>query len=81
MRALTTIQVYYWMPDYRHILQEFMWQTMDVSPEFPRMNKFLHYWEHNIEGPIHDVIIAQADEGPNQGAINSWYMNYEMRYN
>jgi len=54
---------------------------MDVSPEFPRMNKFLHYWEHNIEGPIHDVIIAQANEGPNQGAINSWYMNYEMRYN
>jgi len=69
------------MPDYRHILQQFIWQTMDVSPEFPRMNKFLHYWEHNIEGPIHDVIIAQANEGPNQGAINSWYMNYEMRYN
>jgi len=81
LRALTTIQVYYWMPDYRHILQQFIWQTMDVSPEFPRMNKFLHYWEHNIEGPIHDVIIAQANEGPNQGAINSWYMNYEMRYN
>ena len=81
MRALTTIQVYYWMPDYRHILQQFIWQTMDVSPEFPRMNKFLHYWEHNIEGPIHDVVIAQANEGPNQGAINSWYMNYEMRYN
>lgn len=72
--------MFYWMPDYRHILQEFMWQTMDVSPEFPRMNKFLHYWEHNIEGPIHDVIIAQQSEDEIQSAIQ-YYMNYEMRYN
>ena len=79
MRALTTIQVYYWIPDYRHILQEFMWQTMDVSPEFPRMNKFLRYWEHNIEGPIHDVVIAQKSEDDFEGVIR--YMNYAMRYN
>ena len=72
--------MFYWMPDYRHILQEFMWQTMDVSPEFPRMNKFLHYWEHNIAGPIHDVIIAQQSEDEIQSAIQ-YYMNYEMRYN
>ena len=57
-----------------------MWQTMDVSPEFPRMNKFLNYWEHNIEGPIHDVIIAQQSEDEIQSAIQ-YYMNYEMRYN
>jgi uncharacterized protein Usg len=56
-----------------------MWQAMDVSPEFPRMNKFLHYWEHNIEGPIHDVVIAQKSEDDFEGVIR--YMNYAMRYN
>ena len=53
-----TVNVLYWMPDYTHILQEFIWQTADVRPEYPRVHKFLNYWNDNIEAVISEVIIA-----------------------
>lgn len=57
---LTTIQVIYKMPDYHSILQEFVWQTLDHPPEYPRMKKFLNYWIENIEAPIHSVRIENV---------------------
>ena len=53
-----TVKVLYWMPDYTHILQEFIWQTVDVRPEYPRVHKFLNYWHDNIEAVISEVNIA-----------------------
>lgn len=55
---LTTVEVIYRMPDYHSILQEFIWQTLDRSPEYPRIQQFLEYWEENIEAPIYSVRIA-----------------------
>jgi len=55
---LTTVEVIYRMPDYQSILQEFVWQTLDRPPEYPRIYKFLEYWEINIEAPIYSVKIA-----------------------
>ena len=46
------------MPDYTHILQEFIWQTSDFRPEYPRVHKFLNYWHDNIEAVISEVNIA-----------------------
>lgn len=46
------------MPDYTHILQEFIWQTADISPEYPRVHRFLNYWHDNIEAVISEVNIA-----------------------
>ena len=46
------------MPDYTHILQEFIWQTADVRPEYPRVHRFLNYWYDNIEPVISEVNIA-----------------------
>ena len=46
------------MPDYNHILQEFIWQTADVRPEYPRAHRFLNYWHDNIEAVIAEVNIA-----------------------
>ena len=37
---ITTMKVYYFMPDYTNILQLFMWQFDDVPPEFPKAHKF-----------------------------------------
>ena len=38
------IRIYYYMPDYTSLLQEFNWVTEDVVPEYPRIKKFLTYW-------------------------------------
>ena len=62
--TIVTLNVLYWMPDYTHILQEFIWQTADVSPEYPRVHKFLNYWHDNIEAVISEVNIADNYEIP-----------------
>ena len=56
--TIVTINVLYWMPDYTHILQEFIWQTSDMRPEYPRVHRFLNYWHDNIEAVISEVKIA-----------------------
>ena len=60
--TIVTINVLYWMPDYTHILQEFIWQTADISPEYPRVHRFLNYWHNNIEAVISEVNIADNYE-------------------
>ena len=57
---LTTVEVIYRMPDYLSLLQEFVWQTLDKPPQYPRIQKFLHYWSVNIEAPIYSVKIANT---------------------
>ena len=39
-----------------------MWQTEDQLPEFPRIAKFLDYWDKNIDGPIKEVFIYDQGE-------------------
>ena len=60
--TIVTINVLYWMPDYTHILQEFIWQTADIRPEYPRVHRFLNYWYDNIEAIISEVNIADNYE-------------------
>jgi len=60
--TIVTLNVLYWMPDYTHILQEFTWQTADISPEYPRVHRFLNYWHDNIEAVISEVNIADSYE-------------------
>ncbi len=55
--TVATVQVVYYIPDYVHIVNEFMWQTEDTLPEYPRITKFLDYWDKNIECPIKEVYI------------------------
>ena len=55
--TIVTLNVYYWMPDYSHILQQFIWQTDDMRPDYPRIHKFLNYWHDNIEAVIEEVNI------------------------
>ena len=60
--TIVTLNVLYWMPDYTHILQEFIWQTADVRPEYPRVHRFLNYWHDNIDAVISEVNIADNYE-------------------
>jgi uncharacterized protein Usg len=57
---LTTAQVIYYMPDSPSLLQEFVWQTLDLAPEFPRVHRFLDFWRREIEAVIHSVTVASA---------------------
>jgi uncharacterized protein Usg len=57
---LTTAEIVYHMPDHPRILQSYIWQELDIAPEFPELIKFLDFWETKIEGQIHSVTIASA---------------------
>jgi uncharacterized protein Usg len=50
------------MPDYHNILQEFIWQTEDIEPEYPKVNNFLNYWRANIDAVIAEVQIASNSD-------------------
>jgi uncharacterized protein Usg len=40
------------------LLQSFVWQTLDLAPEFPRMHRFLDFWRREIDAVIHSVSIS-----------------------
>ena len=52
---LTTAEILYHMPDHPEILQTYIWQELDLAPNFPTLRKFLEFWEKNLDGKIHSV--------------------------
>lgn len=59
---LVTIDVFYYRPDYKSLIQEFIWQTEDVVPELYRVHKFLNHWHKNIDAIIQEVQISINDK-------------------
>ncbi|MDP4796068.1 MAG: usg protein [Rhodospirillales bacterium] len=57
---LTTAQIFYHLPDYPQLLQEFIWQHLDLAPNFPQLKQFLDFWENRIDGKLHSVNITSA---------------------
>jgi len=57
---LTTAKILYHMPDHPGLLQTFVWQQLDLAPRFPELNRFLAFWEREIEGRLHSVSVATA---------------------
>jgi uncharacterized protein Usg len=55
---LTTAEIVYRMPDHPEILQSYVWQSMDIAPEFPELRKFLSFWDRELEGKVHSVRVA-----------------------
>lgn len=58
---LTTAEILYHMPDHPGLLQTFIWQTLDLAPDYPRLKKFLKFWEEKIDGPLHSVRVAGGE--------------------
>lgn len=58
---LATADILYRMPDHPTLLQSFIWQTYDLTPEYPEIHKFLEFWEKNIDGPLHSVKIDSCE--------------------
>ncbi len=57
---LTTAEILYRLPDHPVVLQSFIWQNLDLAPRFPVLNRFLEFWEKNIEGRLHSVVVANT---------------------
>ena len=58
---LTTAEILYRMPDHLDLLQTYLWQALDLAPEFPELKKFLKFWETEIDGPLHSVKVANVE--------------------
>lgn len=57
---MTTAELLYHLPDHPHVLQTYVWQKIDLAPDFPELNRFLEFWQREIEGPLHSVRVATA---------------------
>jgi len=60
---LTTAEIIYHLPDHPDLLQSFIWQKLDLAPDFPELRRFLEFWSRNLEGKLHSVTIGQARFG------------------
>lgn len=58
---LATAEVLYYMPDHPSLLQSFVWQTLDLAPEYPRIHRFLNFWRREIDAVIHSVQLASGE--------------------
>jgi uncharacterized protein Usg len=57
---LTTAEILYRLPDHPAMLQSFIWQDLDLAPRFPRLSKFLHFWETSLDGKLFSVRVASC---------------------
>ena len=57
---LTTAKILYHLPDHPSLLQEFLWQHLDMAPKFPVLTKFLDSWTTNLDGELHSVTVGQT---------------------
>ena len=58
---LTTAEILYRLPDYPRLLQSFVWQKLDIAPEFPVLHEFLDFWDRNLDGAIYSVRVADRE--------------------
>ena len=58
---LTTAQIFYHLPDYPSLIQEYIWQDYDLDPQYPILRRFLGFWRKKIEGRIQSVRIASTE--------------------
>lgn len=71
---LTTAEILYFIPDYQHILQLFVWQEFDLYPDFPNLTKFVTFWHKELDGKIHSIRVSASDEI----IVKSFQNKYEL---
>ena len=57
---LTTAEILYHFPDHPALLQSYVWQELDIAPRFPVLQRFLHFWETQLDGKLHSVRVAST---------------------
>lgn len=76
--GLTTAEFTYHMPDFAHVLNTFVWQDYDVLPDYPRLFKFIEFWQREIDGPLHSVRFThrrQLSPGEWRNVVGEFYLN------
>ncbi len=58
---LTTAEILYHLPDHPSLLQSYVWQELDQTPDFPILRRFLDFWERQLEGKLFSVTVCQAE--------------------
>jgi uncharacterized protein Usg len=58
---LTTAEIIYHLPDHPRLLQSYIWQELDIAPDFPVLKKFLDFWEKSLDGKLHSVKVASSE--------------------
>ena len=56
--SLTTAEILYHLPDHPALLQSYVWQDYDLHPRFPKLESFLDFWTHNLDGAVNRVRVA-----------------------
>jgi uncharacterized protein Usg len=56
--SLVTAEITYRFPDHLLLLQTYLWQEYDLHPDYPKLHKFLTFWQNNLDGPIHHVMVC-----------------------
>ena len=59
--GLSTVEIHYYLPDHRSLLQQFVMQQYDVAPQFPELDRFLAFWRREIDAVLHSVRVAHKD--------------------
>ncbi len=59
---LTTAEILYHLPDHPGLLQSYVWQELDLAPDFPALHRFLAFWTREIEGRLHSVRVVTAGQ-------------------
>lgn len=75
---LTTAEIFYRMPDHPSLLQSFIWQELDLNPDFPELKKFLHFWDCSLDGKVHSVDVTSCEViAPNEvlHSYHEWHIN------
>ena len=57
---LTTAEILYHLPDHPGLLQTYIWQDLDLAPQFPVLKKFLGFWARELDGKLHSIRVANA---------------------
>ena len=42
------------------MLQSYIWQELDLAPQFPILRRFLEFWRREIEGKLHSVRVGSV---------------------
>jgi uncharacterized protein Usg len=58
---LTTAEILYHLPDHPNLLQAYIWQELDIAPQYPMLHKFLDFWKRDLEGRLHSVRVASVN--------------------
>ena len=48
------------LPDYSHLVNLYIWQTLDLRPRYPRIHEFLDHWRREIDAVIKEIAIFDA---------------------